>query len=77
MNNWDRDNLNFILNADEAEFEAWMAQSDRSDIDYALHLLARHRTEIAVEEMAVKESAEQLDCTEALSVINRIKKETK
>jgi len=73
MNDWDRDNLNFILNADEAEFEAWMAQSDRSDIDYALELLAQHRTELQVAEMNAKDSELEMDCTQAQAVIARIR----
>jgi hypothetical protein len=73
MNEWDRDNLMFILSANEADFDAWMSQSSRDDIDYALTLLARHRNELAVAEMELRESAEQLDCTEALSFINRVK----
>jgi len=76
MNNWDRDNLNFILSCDEAEFDAWMQESEKSDIDYALELLAQHRTELAVKEMETRESVEsieELDCSQAQSVINRIK----
>jgi hypothetical protein len=73
MNNWDRDNLMFILGADEAEFEAWLSQTTREDVVYALELFARHRNELAVAEMELLESTEELDCTEALSFINRVK----
>ena len=73
MNEWDRDNLNFILSADESEFEAWLSQLSKDDVIYALELFARHRNEIVVAEMELLESTEELDCTEALSFINRVK----
>lgn len=73
MNNWDRDNLEFILYANSAEFEAWMQQATRDDIDYALQLIQIHRNELKVAEMEFLESEDDLDCTEALSFINRVK----
>jgi CYTH domain-containing protein len=73
MNEWDRDNLNFILSVDEREFEAWLSQLSKEDVIYALELFARHRNELVVAEMELLESAEELDCTEALSFINRVK----
>ena len=73
MNDWDRDNLSFILSADESEFEAWLAQTTRDDVLYALELFARHRNELVVAEMELLESMEEMDCTEALSFINRVK----
>jgi CYTH domain-containing protein len=73
MNEWDRDNLNFILGVDEREFEAWLSQLSKEDVIYALELFARHRNELVVAEMELLESAEELDCTEALSFINRVK----
>ena len=73
MNNWDRDNLNFILKSNESEFHEWMQTVSNDDVAYALELLAQHKTELVVAEMELHESAEQLDCTEALSFINRVK----
>ena len=73
MNKWDRDNLNFILSADTDEFEAWLSQLSKDDVIYALELFARHRNELVVAEMELNEATEQLDGTEALSFINRVK----
>jgi len=73
MNEWDRDNLMFILGADESEFEAWLSQTTRDDVVYALELFARHRNELVVAEMELLESTEELDCAQALSFINRVK----
>jgi hypothetical protein len=76
MNDWDRDNLNFILNSNESEFHEWMQTVSNDDVNYALELLAKHKTELTVAEMELRESTEVLDCTEALSFINRVKKES-
>jgi hypothetical protein len=73
MNNWDRDNLEFILYANPREFEAWMQQATRDDIDYALQLIQIHKTELRLQEMELLESEEDLDLTEAQSFINRVK----
>ena len=73
MNEWDRDNLDFLLNSNESEFHEWMQTVSNDDVAYALELLARHKTELAVAEMELKESSNELDCTEALSFINRVK----
>lgn len=74
MNEWDRDNLNFILSVDEREFEAWLSQLSKEDVIYALELFARHRNELVVAEMEFLESeSDDLDCALALSFINRVK----
>ena len=46
MNDWDKDNLEFILYANSQEFEEWMQQANRDDIDYALQLIQLHKTEL-------------------------------
>jgi hypothetical protein len=43
MNEWDRDNLEFLLNTDENEFHDWFEQADDDDIDYAYELVTSHR----------------------------------
>ena len=73
MNDWDKDNLEFILYANSQEFEEWMHQASRDDIDYALQLIQLHKTELKVAEMEFLESEDDLDCTVALSFINRVK----
>ena len=54
MNNWDRDNLNFILNTTDEAFSDWMLQADSDDIDYALELITKHREEIYLKEYLLK-----------------------
>lgn len=49
MNDWDKNNLQFILSLDEDGFEDWYATLDPEDMDYALELLKMARTEVAVQ----------------------------
>jgi hypothetical protein len=73
MNPWDKDNLIFLLTADRKDYEAWLDQATLEEVCYALKLMDLHKTELRVEKMEWTESDENLDCTEALAVINRIK----
>ena len=45
MNDWDRNNLQFLLNADDATIKDWTAQTSQDDIDYAHELLALYSEE--------------------------------
>ena len=72
MNEWDRDNLAFILKCNDTEFQDWMQTVSNDDVNYALELLARHRTELLVAEQELRDTQE-IDCTEALAFINRVK----
>ena len=46
MNDWDKNNLQFILSLNEDEFEDWYACLDEDDVAYAMELLKTARTEI-------------------------------
>jgi hypothetical protein len=71
MNDWDRNNLNFILTSMDDAFEKWMMESKTEDIEYALELIARHKRELAnIEEKLYDDVT---DFTEALAIINRVK----
>lgn len=45
-NEWDRDNLNFLLNADDACLKDWYAQADADDLEYARELLDSYALEL-------------------------------
>jgi hypothetical protein len=45
-NEWDRDNLNFLLNTKGDEFKAWFAQSDEDDKVYAQELMDAYSREL-------------------------------
>ena len=71
MNDWDRNNLNFILTSMDDAFEKWMLEAKTEDIEYALELIARHKRELAnIEEKLYDDVT---DFTEANLIINRVK----
>jgi len=71
MNDWDRNNLNFILTSMDDAFEKWMQQASTDDLDYAMELVARYRREIADIEEKLFDNI--TDFTEARQIINRVK----
>jgi|APGre2960657373_1045057.scaffolds.fasta_scaffold76733_2 hypothetical protein len=57
MNNWDKDNLKFIMGISGEAFDEWLNQADDDDIDYALELVQRARTELTVKAMEIIDEA--------------------
>ena len=45
-NEWDRDNLMFLLTADDACLKEWYAQADADDLQYAQELMASYAEEL-------------------------------
>lgn len=78
MNDWDRDNLEFLMSLGTEEFDAWMEQADTEDIEYARELIRQSRTELLVQEMDLKDAEEfyekKSDFPDAMDLINKIKK---
>jgi hypothetical protein len=72
MNDWDRNNLHFILDSDEetlADFYSW-ATAD--DLEYALKLIREAKSELDIAEMELlDESTEENGLTEARQVLSR------
>lgn len=48
-NDWDRDNLNFLINATPDVIAEWDAQADEDDREYAQELLDAYAQELALE----------------------------
>jgi hypothetical protein len=71
MNDWDRDNLNFILNTTDESFEEWLDQADNDDIDYALELIRTAKAELLVQEHELLDGVD--DMAEANLLIDRIR----
>ena len=67
MNDHDRSNLNFLLNITPEVFDDWMDQADTDDIDYALELLAMHKSELVVGLLELKDNVE--DTTQASEIL--------
>jgi hypothetical protein len=71
MNDWDRDNLHFILNTSDESFEDWLIQADNDDIDYALSLIRTAKAELLTQEHELLDDIS--DTAEANLLIERIR----
>jgi uncharacterized protein YpbB len=80
MNEWDSNNLRFILSLKtDGDWDKWAATCSLDDIDYAIQLVRTSIAEVMVEQMKVEEACQQedgIDCSQALEIINRVKKES-
>jgi hypothetical protein len=64
MNQWDRDNLEFLMNSSPAVLKDFLSQADEDDISYVMELINVARTnfsEIVVNSMEYGESADRND----------------
>lgn len=71
MNEWDRDNLEFIMNTTDESFDEWLDQADNDDIAYALELIRMAKAELMVQEMEINDNISNFN--EANQLIDRIK----
>ena len=71
MNEWDRDNLDFIMNTSEEGFDEWLEQADNDDVAYALELIRMAKAELKIQEMEFTDDISNF--TEASQLIERIK----
>jgi len=77
MNDYDRNNLEFLLNADDATIEDWHSKVSADDIDYAYELLDMFSKELKERAIALKVEAEMElagNYHEANMVIDKIRK---
>ena len=68
-NQWDRDNLNFLLNTADEELKVWHDQADADDLAYAQELLAAFSLELKVKAEELRVECE----LEALPIYNSAK----
>ena len=73
MNDWDRDNLNFLLNADRETMEDWYHMATEDDFKYAAELFRRARTELALTELALVDNEAVEDMADARAVLARFR----
>jgi hypothetical protein len=74
-NEWDRENLNFLMQTDTEELEAWYAQATLDDLVYAQILMTAYRRELALnmEELMIEAELETGSFPEANSVLDRFR----
>lgn len=72
MNDWDRDNLNFLTNCSRRELFDMAKEMDLEDLNYAIKLLRIGRSELMVQEM--EQCLDDVeDLTVAKNLLNKIK----
>ena len=72
MNDWDRNNLHFILDSDEETLTDFYSWATSDDLDYALKLIREAKSELDIVEMELlDESTEENGLTEARQVLSR------
>ena len=74
-NEWDRDNLEFLLNTKGDDFEAFWAQADEDDRVYAQELLDAYSLELKIkaEELRVEAELALSNNQEASQVIQKFR----
>lgn len=75
-NDWDRDNLMFLLTSPESVLKEWYAQADADDLLYAQELINAYRLELEMryEDNRVESRLLKMDeFADAKSVIDRVK----
>jgi hypothetical protein len=73
MNKWDLDNVQFLLNADDATMKQWYATVSGDDVEYALEILAAYRAELALREVELMdEEIDECMMAEAESVLAHV-----
>jgi hypothetical protein len=72
MNDWDRNNLHFILDSDEETLNDFYSWATADDLEYALKLVREAKSELDIAEMELlDESTEENGLTEARQILSR------
>lgn len=72
MNDWDRDNLNFLMSCPQVTLSRMAKEMDLEDLNYAINLLRIGRSELMVQEM--EQCLDYVeDLTVAKNLLNKIK----
>jgi len=73
MNNWDKGNLDFILNSSDADMEDFLSWASDEDLRYALELIHAAKSELAVQEIELLEADADEDLSQAQAVLERFR----
>ena len=73
-NDWDRDNLEFLLNTKGDDFKVWFAQADEDDKAYAQELMDAYSRELKLraEELEIESEMALRGYNEAKSLLDSI-----
>ena len=73
MNNWDKGNLDFILNSTDADMEDFLSWASDEDLRYALELIQLAKAELAMQEIEMLEAETDDDFSQAQAVLERFR----
>jgi len=76
-NQWDRDNLEFLLNTKGDDFKAWHAQADEDDKVYAQELMDAYARELELQAFELRIECEMAvlpEYNDAIRVLDKIAK---
>jgi hypothetical protein len=73
MNDWDRGNLDFILNSSDADLEDFYSWASDEDLLYALQLIQLAKAELELEEIEMLEAEADEDLSQAQAVLQRFR----
>lgn len=75
MNEHDKKNLDFLLKSEQEDFDKWMDEASHDDIEYALEIIRKSKSELMVEQMELQDAAIMYedDIGEAKHILDRIR----
>lgn len=73
MNNWDKGNLDFILNSTDADMEDFLTWASDEDLRYALELIQLAKNELVVQEIEMLEAQADEDTSQALAILQQFR----
>ena len=73
MNNWDKGNLDFILNSTNEDMEDFLSWASDEDLRYALELIQTAKSELAVQEIEMLEAQADQDTGQAQALLKRFR----
>ena len=73
MNNWDKGNLDFILNSTDEDMEDFLSWASDEDLRYALELIQIAKNELAIQEIEMLDTKSDEDLSQAQAVLERFR----
>ena len=73
MNNWDKGNLDFILNSTDEDMEDFLSWASDEDLRYALELIQIAKNELAMQEIEMLDIKVDEDFSQAQAVLERFR----
>lgn len=71
MNDWDRNNLHFLLDSDEETLNDFYSWATADDLEYALKLIREAKSELDVAEVELLDETAETELTEARAVLSK------